>query len=261
MSAIEWTWKTHNPILGCTRVGDDCRNCYAEPQSWRNGNMGMAEHAAVTRLVDGKPRWNGRAVKNSDARFYWLRALRPSAVRRLVFSNSMSDLFFDEAVRTGLTAEVFYEIRACAPGYVFQILTKRPAEAAAFFAAHPEFSNLPNVWIGASVGDARYLDRVEALRAVPAVLLFLSLEPLIGPITGLDLRGIGWVIAGGESGRGARRMDPDWAREIRDLCLAAGVPFFFKQLGTVLAREHILRGKGGAADAVLDGREWKEFPP
>ncbi len=134
------------------------------------------------------------------------------------------------------------------------MLTKRPELAARWYAEHPEAHRLPQVWLGTSVEDERVKGRIDTLRAVPAAIRFLSFEPLIGPVGTLDLTGIHWAIAGGESAAEPRPMEPGWVRGIRDQCLAQGVRFFLKQWG---GRPN---AEDGHEEAVLDGREWKEFP-
>jgi protein gp37 len=165
---------------------------------------------------------------------------------RTVFVNSMSDLFHD-GVDDAFIGEVFDVMRR-AHWHQFQVLTKRPERALAL-ANRLEWS--PNVWLGTSVESATYLRRVDTLRLVPSAVRFLSLEPLLGPLPNLKLRGIDWVIVGGESGIGARPMEADWVREIQTNCRAAGVPFFFKQWGGVRKKDTGRR---------LDGRTWDEFP-
>lgn len=260
-TGIEWTTHTWNPLIGCSRVSDGCIHCYAEQvAAMVLRTRGPASpYAEVVRQVGGEPRWTGVVRRNTDEKFREMRSRRPTNPPRLVFVNSMSDAFHDRALGEGLTAEVYAEMVAN-PGHVYQILTKRPENAVRFYAAHPEYCHLPGIWVGTSVEDGRVVNRIDTVRAIPAGLRFLSCEPLIGRVGRLDLTGIGWVIAGGESARPAvraRRMDPAWLRELRDQCVAAGVPFFFKQWGSTAG----LAGKGGHDLAVLDGREWKQFPP
>ena len=198
---------------------------------------------------------------------------------RLVFVNSMSDLFHEQ-VPFRFVDQVWAAMALC-PQHSFQVLTKRPGRAKAFLepfaqACHagavrrlaraaaiagvPAARRLPaapgtplsNVWLGTSIESANCLGRAGVLRDTPAAVRFLSLEPLLGPLPGLDLSGIDWVIAGGESGPGARPMDPAWARGIRDTCVARGVPFFFKQWGGPNKKK---------SGRVLDGRTWDELPP
>ncbi|WP_216636103.1 DUF5131 family protein [Paramagnetospirillum marisnigri] len=165
---------------------------------------------------------------------------------RMIFVNSMSDLFHED-MPLDFIARVFGTMRAT-PQHTYQVLTKR-ADRLLELA-----SRLPwpkNVWMGVSVENVDYLWRIEKLRETPATIKFLSIEPLLGPLDAIDLRGIDWVIVGGESGPGARPMDPDWVRSIRDQCIQAGVAFHFKQWGG------IVKSRNGR---VLDGRTWEQFP-
>lgn len=230
-SSIEWTENTWNPVTGCTKVSPGCKHCYAERMARRLQAM-------------GQPRYrNGFDVKIHEEAIEEPLSWRQP---RVVFVNSMSDLFQDE-LPFEFIARVFDTMRR-ASWHSFQILTKRADRLAAMA------PNLPwpsNVWMGVSVESAAYTPRIDALRTVPAAVRFLSVEPLLGPLPHLDLRGIHWVIVGGESGPGARPMDPAWAREIRDRCAADDVPFFFKQWGGVV------KSRTGR---VLDGRTWDEMP-
>jgi protein gp37 len=230
-SAIEWTEATWNPVRGCTKVSPGCKHCYAETFAER------------FRGVPGHPFEQGfdlRLVPTAlDLPKRWHRG-------RLVFVNSMSDLFHED-VPTEYIKSVFRVMREAAQ-HQFQVLTKR-AERLAELAADLDFA--PNVWMGVSVESRDYVWRIKHLRKVPAAVRFISVEPLLGPIDRLPLAKIGWVIVGGESGPGARAMLPAWARSIRDQCVAAGVPYFFKQWGGV---QKSLHGRD------LDGRTWDEMP-
>lgn len=230
-SPIEWTNATWNPVRGCTKVSPGCKYCYAERFSER------------FRGVPGHPFEQGfdlRLVPDS------LELPQRWRVTRLIFVNSMSDLFH-EGVPDDYIGRVL-DVIAASPQHQFQILTKR-AERLASFA--DEYSLPPNAWFGVSVENAEYAWRIEHLRKIPSRVRFLSIEPLLGPLDDLDLSGIDWVIAGGESGPKARPMDPSWVRGIRELCLDADVPFFFKQWG---GRRKKLAGR------ILDGRTWDEMP-
>lgn len=230
-SSIEWTDATWNPIRGCTKISPGCTHCYAE------------RFAERFRGVPNHPFEQGFDLK-----------LIPSALAlplqwkkpRRIFVNSMSDLFH-EGVPDSYVSRVFEVIEA-APRHQFQILTKRAERLPEAVRRRPL---PPNVWLGVSVENADYQWRIDHLRQVDAPIRFLSVEPLIGPLRDLDLSGIGWVIVGGESGPGARPLDPDWVRDVRDRCGSRGVPFFFKQWGGV--RKH----KTGR---TLDGRTWDELP-
>jgi protein gp37 len=230
-TGIEWTDATWNPVTGCTKISPGCKNCYAE-------RLALRLHAM------GNPRYRNRfaVTLHPDLLTLPLRWRQP----RRIFVNSMSDLFH-EAVPEDFIREVFGAM-ASADWHVFQILTKRSERLASLA---PRLGWAPNIWQGVSVESARYTNRVDDLRTVPAVVRFLSVEPLLGRIPNLELEGIHWVIVGGESGPGRRAMGPAWAREIRDQCLAAGVPFFFKQWGGRTPK---------SAGRILDGRTWDEMP-
>lgn len=240
-STIEWTEATWNPTTGCDRVSAGCDHCYALTLAKRLKAMGMAKYQH-----DGDPRTSGPGFGVT---------VHPQALQlpyrwrspRLVFVNSMSDLFHARVPRD-FVRQVF-EVMADTPRHTYQLLTKRSHRLARLAGELPWPSN---VWIGVSVEDERVLDRVDDLRSVPAAVRFLSCEPLLGPLHGLDLNDIDWVIAGGESGTDHRPMDPAWVRDIRDRCLRAEVPFFFKQWGGRTAKTH---------GRLLDGRTWDEKPP
>lgn len=230
-SAIEWTESTWNPVTGCSKVSPGCKHCYAERMALRLLAMGQPNYAggfAVTLHED--------VVE------------RPLSWRKpqTIFVNSMSDLFHDR-VPLDFIARVFDVMRR-ATWHRFQVLTKRHERLVSIAQELPWPSN---VWMGVSVESSPYRTRIDALRAVPAAVRFLSLEPLLGPLPELDLSGIHWVIVGGESGPGARPMQRGWALDIRDQCLAAEVPFFFKQWGGVQKKR---------AGRLLEGRTWDEMP-
>ncbi len=230
-SGIEWTDATWNPVTGCTKISPGCANCYAERLALRLRAM-------------GNPRYrNGFAVTlHVDQLTLPLRWREP----RRIFVNSMSDLFH-EAIPDDFIHQVF-GIMKRADWHIFQVLTKRSGRLAAMT---PGLSWAPNIWQGVSVESARYTWRVRDLQAVPAVVRFLSVEPLLGAIPNLPLTRIDWVIVGGESGGRRRPMAGEWACQIRDQCRIAGVPFFFKQWGGRTPKS------GGR---VLDGRTWDEMP-
>ncbi|WP_035467349.1 DUF5131 family protein [Alicyclobacillus pomorum] len=230
-SHIEWTEATWNPTTGCTKVSEGCRHCYAETMAKRLKAM-------------GQPRYqNGfKLTLHEDLVDLPLKWKKP----RKVFVNSMSDLFHKD-VPTDFIVRVFATMNA-ASQHTFQVLTKRPERVA-------EIAHLlnwtDNIWMGTSVEDMRVAGRVEHLRRVPAVVRFLSCEPLLGSLADLNLEGIHWVIVGGESGPGARPMDAKWARELRDKCLERGIAYFFKQWGGV--QKH-------RTGRLLDDRTWDEIP-
>ncbi|MBU1227465.1 MAG: phage Gp37/Gp68 family protein [Actinobacteria bacterium] len=219
-SSIEWTEATWNPTTGCDRVSPGCDNCYALTLAKRLKAMGSAKYQR-----DGDPRTSGPGfglTLHPDA----LDLPRRWAKPRAVFVNSMSDLFHPE-VPVGFIQDVL-DVMADTPRHTYQILTKRSKRLASLA---PSLPWPPNVWMGVSIETSRYLYRADHLRSVPAAVRFLSLEPLLGPLQGLDLTGVGWVIVGGESGPQARPIDESWVTEIRDRCEQAGIPFFFKQWG------------------------------
>ncbi|MER5642840.1 phage Gp37/Gp68 family protein [Kitasatospora sp. NPDC002227] len=239
-SAIEWTEATWNPTTGCDRVSAGCDNCYALVLAKRLKAMGAAKYQA-----DGDPRTSGPGfglTVHPEA----LDVPRRWRSPRMVFVNSMSDLFHAR-VPLSFVRDVF-QVIAETPQHTYQMLTKRSVRLRRV-ADRLDWPD--NLWMGVSVENTAHLARVDDLRGVPAVVRFLSLEPLLGPLPGLELDGIGWVIAGGESGAGHRRIDPDWVVEIRDACAAAGVPFFFKQWGG-------RNPKSGGRD--LHGQTWDEMP-
>ncbi|MBF6164911.1 phage Gp37/Gp68 family protein [Streptomyces gardneri] len=239
-SSIEWTEATWNPVTGCDRVSAGCDHCYAMVLAKRLKAMGADKYQR-----DGDPRTSGPGFgvtihpQSLDVPRRW-------RAPRVVFVNSMSDLFHAK-VPVGFIRDVFDVMRET-PQHTYQVLTKRSMRLKRL-ADRLEWPD--NVWMGVSVENTDYLDRVDHLREVPAAVRFLSCEPLLGPLDGLVLDGIGWVIAGGESGAGHRPLDPEWVRDIRDNCNAAGVPFFFKQWGgrtpKSLGRE-------------LDGQLWDGMP-
>jgi len=230
-SNIEWTDSTWNPVTGCNKVSPGCKHCYAETfaERWRG--------------IPGHPYEQG-----FDLRLWPDRLEMPLAWKkpRMIFVNSMSDLFH-ENVPLAFIQRVF-TIMERASWHTFQILTKRSARLAELA---PDLGWPPNVWMGVSIETAKYVWRADDLRKVPAAVRFLSLEPLLGPIEALDLSGIHWVIVGGEGGPGARPIEAKWVRQIRNQCLAAGVPFFFKQWGGVQKKKN---------GRVLDGRTWDAMP-
>ncbi len=228
---IEWTDMTWNPVTGCDKISAGCKNCYAERLSsrlmaWKNPSyLNGFEVTTHPRMLPRPLTWRSP---------------------KLIFVNSMSDLFH-EKVPLSFIRQVF-DIMGQASQHRFQVLTKR-ADRLEHLARELEWHS--NIWMGVSVEDDRVRGRIDALRRVPAAVRFLSLEPLIGPLPDLNLSGIHWVIVGGESGPGARPMQSEWVQDIRDQCLKASVPFFFKQWG----------GKNKKATGrTLDGRIHSDLP-
>jgi protein gp37 len=237
---IEWTEVTWNPVTGCDRVSAGCDHCYALTLAKRLRAMGSGKYQN-----DGDPRTSGpgfAVTAHPQALGEPFRWRTP----RVVFVNSMSDLFHAR-VPLAFVREVFAVISAT-PQHTYQVLTKRAARLRKV-AGRLEWP--PNLWVGVSVEDHSALGRISELRAVPAAVRFLSCEPLLEPLDGLDVAGIDWVIVGGESGPGCRRMDPQWVRDIRDTCQREAVPFFFKQWGGRTPK---------AGGRELDGRSWDEMP-
>ncbi len=239
-SAIEWTEVTWNPVTGCDRVSPGCAHCYALTLATRLKAMGNTRYR-----MDGDPRTSGPGfgvTLHDDLLTLPLRWKKP----RLIFVNSMSDLFHPSV--PDHFVKVVFETMGEAHWHTFQVLTKRH-ERLAELAWHLHWT--PNIWQGVSVENRRWVVRAEALKHTPAQVKFISAEPLLGPLDNLDLQGIDWLIAGGESGPRHRPMHATWVRELRDSCIEAEVPFFFKQWGGRTPKA------GGRA---LDGRQWNEMP-
>lgn len=237
ISSIEWTEATWNPVTGCNKISPGCAHCYAE------------RFAERFRGVSGHPYEQGFDFKLWPQRLSLpLQWIQP----RLIFVNSMSDLFHEE-VPIPFIKEVF-EIMESAKQHVFQLLTKRPSRLVSLVDSLPWPDN---VWVGVSVENQLWTHRVDDLRNVPAAVRFLSCEPLLGPLE-IDMNGIDWVIVGGESGPGARTMKVEWARSLRDQCHTADTPFFFKQWWAHDANgTRVGKKKSGR---ILDGKTWNEFP-
>lgn len=228
---IEWTETTWNPVTGCVKISPGCVNCYAERMSHRLHLMGSARYK------------NGFKVTMHDEVVETpLRWKKPQQI----FVNSMSDLFLKD-VPLSFIQKVF-NVMSRGDWHNYQVLTKR---AERLLELNRELAWEPNIWMGVTVENRDYVHRIDCLRNTGALVKFLSIEPLLGPIPNLNLTGIDWVIVGGESGPGARPMDPTWVLNIRDHCLQAGVPFFFKQWGGVQKKK---------AGRELEGRIWDQMP-
>lgn len=278
MTNIEWTDATWNPVTGCSKVSPGCAHCYAETMALtrltgREGYPGLPwtpENAATNVVL--RP-------ERLDQPLRWRKPRR-------VFVNSMSDLFHEQVpvefiadvfgIMASVTADCGRSHRDhddecwAGPRHTFQVLTKRPERMRDVLVEHlPEYVAdhfagdsalsvameveewpLPNVWLGTSIENDRFTDRADHLRDTPAAIRFISAEPLLGPLPSLDLSGIDWLIVGGESGHGARPMDPDWVRDLVVMARAAGTAVFVKQLGKVWSGRRI--GKGG------DPADWPE---
>ncbi|MBX3361488.1 MAG: phage Gp37/Gp68 family protein [Phycisphaeraceae bacterium] len=245
-SRIEWTEATWNPVAGCTPVSPGCLNCYAARMALRlehmPGSTGKKYKGTAKRAKDGRPVFSGNITLDESA----LDLPRSWRLGRIIFVNSMSDLFHD-AVPLEYIQRVFKVMEDC-PQHTFQVLTKRPNRARDLAADLPWPKN---VWMGTSVESDKYFDRIRVLKRIPAKVRFLSCEPLLGPLKRMPLAGIHWVIVGGESGPGARPMEAEWVHDIKDQCEARGVPFFFKQWGGV--RKH-------DTGRTLGGRTWDQLP-
>lgn len=250
-STIEWTDSTWNPVVGCEKVSAGCAHCYAERMAARIASMAKSDALAgrnsgrkgtYLNVINNKGRWNGKVYLVDAALSDPFRWRTP----RIVFVNSMSDLFHDD-VPVDFIKKVFAVMNECEQ-HTFQVLTKRPERAAAV-------SNMltwtPNIWMGTSVENNAVRSRIHSLTKTAAIVRFLSVEPLIGPIPNIPLRGIHWVIVGGESGPGARPMHVEWVRNIRARCIERSVPFFFKQWGGVNKKR---------TGRILDGRTWDQMP-
>ena len=230
-STIEWTESTWNPVTGCSKISPGCKNCYAQRMALRLKAMGQSNYR------------NGFRVTTHA---HVLRTPLRWKQSRTIFVNSMSDLFHKK-VSFDFISKVF-DIMCRTPQHQFQILTKRSQRLVELS------SELPwpaNAYMGVSVENTDYVGRIDDLRRIPAAIRFLSLEPLLGPIPDLNLDEIDWVIVGGESGPSSRPMQAEWVTDIRDQCLTAEVPFFFKQWGGVNKK------KTGRS---LDGKTWSQMP-
>lgn len=246
-SAIEWTESTWNPVVGCTPVSPGCLNCYAARMALRlqsmPGRTGKKYEGTARRARDGRPIFSGHIQLDEDS----LDAPRSWKLGRIIFVNSMSDLFHED-VPLRFVQRVFNVMEEC-PQHTFQVLTKRPERMLELS------SKLPwpkNVWMGTSVESKEYYARVRLLSQLKrAKIRFLSCEPLLGPLPRLPLANIDWVIVGGESGPGARPMESRWVGQIKEQCEAKCVPFFFKQWGGVRKKE---------TGRTFEGREWDGMP-
>ena len=234
-TAIEWTNATWNPVTGCTKIGPGCDNCYAErfAERWRG--------------VPGHPYEQG-----FDLTLWPNRLLQPAAWKkpRMIFVNSMSDLFHKEVDRSFI--DKIFDVMERVDRHVYQVLTKRSSLMRAYVRGRYRTGKVPtHIWLGVSVEDGKHTSRIEHLRQLNSEARFISFEPLLGPIIDINLHGIAWAIVGGESGPRARPMDESWVRWIRDICDRDDVAFFFKQWGGP-------RPKSGGR--LLDGEEWNGFP-
>ena len=230
-SSIEWTDATWNPVTGCDKISPGCKHCYAERMAKRLQAMGVERYRHAFEVT-----------LHHDL----LHAPKMWRSSRLVFVNSMSDLFHEQ-VPTAFIKEVFRTMGAC-PQHTFQVLTKRSGR---LLAIADELEWAPNIWMGVTVESPAFISRIRHLAKVPAYVRFLSIEPLLASITSLPLNGIHWVIVGGESGPGARPMQQSWVESILHECRQQRVAFFFKQWGGV---------RKGQAGRLLNGQTYSEMP-
>ena len=228
---IGWADESWNPTSGCTKVSPGCTHCWAERMARRMRGMGVARYSSGFQVTTHEDLL--------EKPLHWTRP-------RNVYVSFMGDLFHEE-VPDEFIGRAF-DVMTRAPRHRFHVLTKRPERLASL---SPRLPWPANVWAGATVEDAAHVGRADRLRQAGAAVKYLVLEPLLGPIDDLDLTGIDWVILGGESGPGARPLDADWVRSVRDQCVAAGVAFCFKQWGGLRRREN---------GRLLDGREWTARP-
>jgi len=230
-SSIEWTESTWNPLTGCTKISPGCKLCYAERMAKRLRAMGQSRYANGFELT-----------LHEDVLELPCSWQKP----QLIFVNSMSDMFHEDVPARFIRKT--FDVMRRASWHQFQVLTKRSDR---LLEVAPSIDWPENVWMGVSVENHDYEFRIGHLRRTGARVKFLSLEPLLGPLPKLNLRGIDWVIVGGESGPGARPMEPEWVLEIKEQCMKAGVPFFFKQWGGFNKKK---------AGRLLEGRTWDELP-
>ncbi|MBU2548857.1 MAG: phage Gp37/Gp68 family protein [Proteobacteria bacterium] len=230
-SGIEWTEATWNPTTGCSKISLGCKNCYAERMTRRLQATGHPNYVKGFQL----------AVHESSLiiPFKWKSS-------RLIFVNSMSDLFHEDV--PGEFVHKVFTAMNIANWHTYQILTKRSER---LLAMDVDLSWNKHIWMGVSVENTNFIHRIDQLRQTGAELKFISIEPMLGPLKKIDLSGIDWVIVGGESGPGARPMKSVWVEDVRDQCLEAGVPFFFKQWGGVNKK---------STGRVLEGRVWSQMP-
>jgi protein gp37 len=231
LSKIEWTNSSWNPLTGCTKISLGCQNCYAERMARRLMAMGNPNYKNGFKMTLHE--------KTLELPLKW-------KTPKYIFVNSMSDLFHED-VPDDFIIRIF-KVMQTAYWHTFQVLTKRSER---LIRLNEKINWSPNIWMGVSVETPEYLYRIEHLRKSKAVIKFLSLEPLLEQLNGIDLSQIDWVIVGGESGPGARKMHEDWVLEIKDSCLKQNVPFFFKQWGGVNKKKN---------GRLLEGKYWDQMP-
>lgn len=248
---IEWTDATWNPVAGCSIVSAGCTNCYAMEMARRLEAMKIEKYTGLTRQSGRRVVWRGVVREDPASLDIPLRWKKP----RKIFVNSMSDLFH-EGVSDAFVSSV-WDVMRRTPHHHYQILTKRPERMASFLLSRND-DVLPNVWLGTSVENADVVDRIAALRTVPAAIRFISFEPLIGSVGTVDLGNIHWAIVGGESGRSARPIREEWIDEIYEQCQSYDTAFFFKQWGT-WGKDNKRRSKK-ANGRIYREQIWDEMP-
>ncbi len=230
-SKIEWTESTWNPLTGCNKISPGCKHCYAERMAKRLHAMGQPNYINGFKLT--------MHPQVLEKPLEW-------KTPQVIFVNSMSDLFHKD-VPLDFIQQVF-DVMKRAHWHQFQVLTKRSER---LLELSPKLEWVDNIWMGVSVENADYTFRIDHLRKTGARIKFLSVEPLLGPIPKMNLKGINWVIVGGESGPGARPLEREWVVDIKNQCIKARVPFFFKQWGGVQKKK---------AGRLLDGKTWDQMP-
>jgi len=248
---IEWTDATWNPVAGCSIVTAGCTHCYAMEMAKRLEAMGIEKYAGLTRKTGSRTVWNGIVREDREALSIPRRWHKP----RKIFVNSMSDLFHS-GVSESFILDVWKVMRET-PQHNYQILTKRP-DRMAEIVSNKIGQILPNVWLGTSIENAEVVYRASYLKKIPAVIRFISFEPLIDSVGKIDLCDIHWAIVGGESGKSARPIREEWVDEIYSECLSAGTAFFFKQWGT-WGKDNKKRSKK-ANGREYRGQTWDEMP-
>lgn len=239
-TGIEWAEMTCNAIVGCSRVSEGCDNCYAAKTTCRMAcNPAFPEYAG---LVTDEGGWSGEVLCKPQRLVDLIETKQP----QIVFLNSMSDVFHPRVPNEFI--QHMFDIMRAADWHVYQMLTKRPKR---MLKLNTELNWPKKLIMGTSIELNKYVDRADMLRKTDSQYKFLSLEPLLGPLPSLNLDGIDWVIVGGESGKNHREMKEEWVCDLRDKCVAARVPFFFKQWGGTRAKSN---------GNLLQGRQWLEEP-
>lgn len=250
-TTIEWTDATWNPVAGCTIETAGCTNCYAMKMAYRLEAMGVDKYAGLTRKSGSRTVWTGKIKLDHKS----LEAPKKWRKPRQIFVNSMSDLFH-ENVPFDFVEQV-WKVMEETPRHQYQILTKRPDRMAEFISSNG-IKTLENVWLGTSVENSSTTNRIDILRMIPAIVRFISFEPLIGSVGEVNLEGIHWAIVGGESGSSARPIEENWIDEIYYQCISYETAFFFKQWGT-WGKDNKRRSKK-ANGREYRGQHWNGMP-